>query len=144
MRKLLFCIFLIFISCKERKELAQIRFKAYSIELPDYFKRVRLDDAFTETYYLTNGDTLNFVNDAFQDKDLVYSKKNDSTYVIKILFGAPEGAEYGGRIYTNRKGVFYLSSDKRGKTKPYRGLTTHIIIFEVSTRIKDPRFKNYF
>ncbi|GAB3512255.1 hypothetical protein [Emticicia fontis] len=144
MKYLFLLFFLFFFSCEKKREIAQIKFKAYSVELPDEFKQESIDSHLTTNYYFSNGDTLDFVNDATPEEDLIYTKKDDSTYVIKVLFGAPEGAEFGGKIYTDNKNSFYLSTDAGKIPKEYRGLSGHIIIFEINTNIKNPMFKNDF
>ncbi|HEY1055758.1 MAG TPA: hypothetical protein VGE24_11500 [Emticicia sp.] len=143
MKYLFLLFFLFFFSCEKKREIAQIKFKAYSVELPDEFKQVRIDSkSFATTYYFSNGDTLDFVNDPMEGNDLLYKKKNDSTYIVKIEISAPEGGALGGKIYTDSDNILYLSFIEEKKPKMYRGLTTHIVTFEISTNMRNPRFRN--
>jgi hypothetical protein len=144
MKNLFLLALLFFFSCEKKKEIAQIEFKAHSVELPDKFKQASTDSFLTTNYYFPSGDTLDFVNNAAPEMDLVYTKRNDTTYIIKVLLGAPEGAKFGGMVYTDKENNFYLSTDTGKIPKTYRGLSGHIIIFEINTDIKNPRFQNYF
>lgn len=135
--------FLFFFSCEKKREIAQLKFKACSVELPEEFKRVRVDLAsYANTYYFSNGDTLDFVNDPMEGDDLLYVKKNDSTFIVKVEIGAPGGGALGGKIYTNSDNILYLSLTEEKKPKIHRGLNSHIVIFEVYSNMRNPRFKN--
>jgi hypothetical protein len=116
----------------------------FKIKITSYkSSQIKFDDETNDYTVLTSGDTIRNVNDGGGSTKFLKFDKIDSTkYLIKVMYVGGKDANMGGKVVLEEENTFILSPTEIKKAPNNCCLDISLVIFEITTKIKNPMFKN--
>jgi hypothetical protein len=106
--------------------------------------QIKIDDEDNDWTILTSGDTLRNVNDSGGTKFFKFDKFDDNKYVIKIIYAGGKDVNMSSKVVLENDNIFILSTTETSRSSDDCCLDISLVVFEITTKVKNPIFKNSF
>jgi hypothetical protein len=118
--------------------------ESFKIKITFYkSSQIKLDDQ-DDWAILTSGDTIRNINESGGTKFFKFDRIDSTKYLIKIMYVGGKDATMGGKVVLEGDNTFILSPTVLKLAPTNCCLDISLVVFEITTKVKNPIFKNSF